>query len=60
MVIGQDMAQETHPKYVAIEEAYLNEGAVNLHVTRAGLKRALNALTRLKEMVVARHIRSQS
>lgn len=60
MVIRLDMAQATHPKYVAIEEAYLNIGAVNLHVTRAGLKRALKALAHLKEMIVARHIRSES
>jgi hypothetical protein len=38
-------------KYVAIDEAYLFNGVVDLHLTIAGLKRALKAMTDLKEMI---------
>jgi hypothetical protein len=38
-------------KYVAIDSAYLG-GVVDLHLTTAALKRALKAMTNLKEMIV--------
>lgn len=43
-------------KYVAIEEGYLFDGVVDLHLTKAGLKRALKAMTDLKEIIVVRDI----
>jgi hypothetical protein len=43
-------------KYVAIDEAYLFNGVVDLHLTIAGLKRALKAMTDLKEMIVVHDI----
>jgi hypothetical protein len=39
-------------KYVAIDEGYLSNGAADLHARKAGLKRALKAMTDLKEMMV--------
>jgi hypothetical protein len=42
----------TRLKYVAIDEAYLFNGLVDLHSTIAGLKRALKAMTGLKEIIV--------
>jgi hypothetical protein len=42
----------TRLKYVAIDEAYLFNGLVDLHSTIAGLKRALKAMTDLKEIIV--------
>lgn len=41
---------------VAIDQTCLNEGVVDLHVTRAGIKRALKAATGLKEMIVVHDI----
>jgi hypothetical protein len=46
----------TRLKYVAIDEAYLLDGLVDLHLTIAGPKRALRAMTDLKEMIVVRDI----
>jgi len=46
----------TRLKYVAIDEAYLYNGVVDLHLTIAGLKRALKAMADLKEMIVVRDI----
>jgi hypothetical protein len=46
----------TRLKYVAIDEAYLYNGVVDLHLTKAGLKRALKAMTDLKEMIFVRDI----
>jgi hypothetical protein len=37
----------TRLKYAAIDEAYLFDGVVDLHLTIAGLKRALKAMTDL-------------
>jgi hypothetical protein len=46
----------TRLKYVAINDAYLINGVVDLHLTMAGLKRALKAMIDLKEMIVVRDI----
>lgn len=43
-------------KYVAIDEAYLAVGVVDLHSSSAGLKRALKAMTGLKEITVVRDV----
>jgi hypothetical protein len=42
----------TRLKYVAINEAYLCGGVVDIHLTIAALKRALKAITGLKEIIV--------
>jgi hypothetical protein len=46
----------TRLKYVAINEAYLFNGVVDLYLTIAGLKRAIKAMIDLKEMIVIHDI----
>ena len=43
-------------KYVAIDEAYFINSTFDLHSIKSGLKRALKAMTGLKEMIVVRDI----
>jgi hypothetical protein len=47
-------------KYVAIDEEYLGDTIVDLHLVKAGLKRALKAMTNLKEMIVVRDITTRA
>lgn len=46
-------------KYIAIDEGYLGDSIFDLHLVKAGLKRALKAMTSLKEMIVVRDITIQ-
>jgi hypothetical protein len=42
----------TRLKFVAIDEGYFVDVVADLHLTKAGLRRALKAMTGLKEMIV--------
>jgi hypothetical protein len=45
-------------KYVAIDEGYFIDEVVDIRLTKAALKRALKAMTGLKEIIVVRDITS--
>lgn len=47
-------------KYVSIDEGYLGDNMIDLHLVKTGLKRALKAMTNLKEMIVVRDITTRS
>jgi hypothetical protein len=46
-------------KYVAIDEGYLIDEMVDIHSTKTALKRALKAMTDLKEMIIVREIENR-
>jgi len=46
----------TRLKYIAIDEAYFGNFVTDFHSTIAGLKRAVDAMTNLKEVIIVRDI----
>jgi hypothetical protein len=46
-------------KYVAVDEGYFIEEMVDIHSTKAALKRALKAMTGLKEIIIVREIENR-